>query len=192
MAAGQRIREHRDEILRVAAVHGAGNILLFGSVARGEDTPESDVDLGVDVTGDTTPWFPGSLIADLEALLGQRVQVVIRRSLSPLIRDAVLREAIVRNLQVPCESAQRIGDAHRERTPRSTGDRLPACETSWFTTTLRWILRRSGWSSRKISLRSRKRCAPSWLSWTRLSWTRRSRAPLIHSCCLAFSRYPVL
>ena len=94
MSAGQRIREHRDEILRVAALHGAGNVLLFGSVARGEDTSESDVDFLVDVTGDTTPWFPGSLIADLEHLLGQRVQVVIRRALSPLIRDAVLREAV--------------------------------------------------------------------------------------------------
>jgi uncharacterized protein len=94
MSAGQRIREHRDAILRVAANHGAGNVLLFGSVARGEDTPESDVDLLVDVVGDTTPWFPGSLIADLEQLLGRRVQVVIRRSLSPLIRDAVLREAV--------------------------------------------------------------------------------------------------
>jgi predicted nucleotidyltransferase len=94
MGAGQRIREQRDEILRVAALHGAGNVLLFGSVARGEDTLESDVDLLVDVTGDTTPWFPGSLIAALEQLLGQRVQVVIRRSLSPLIRDAVLREAV--------------------------------------------------------------------------------------------------
>jgi hypothetical protein len=94
MGAGERIREHRDEVLRVAAIHGAVNVLLFGSVARGEDTPESDVDFLVDVTGDTTPWFPGSLIADLEQLLGQRVQVVIRRSLSPLIRDAVLREAV--------------------------------------------------------------------------------------------------
>ena len=94
MNTGQCIRERRDEILRVAACHGAGNVRLFGSVARGEDTLESDVDLLVDVTGDTTPWFPGSLVADLERLLGQRVQVVIRRSLSPLIRDNVLREAV--------------------------------------------------------------------------------------------------
>jgi uncharacterized protein len=94
MGANNRIKEHRDEILLLAARHGAGNIRLFGSVARGEDTSESDVDLLVDVTGDTTPWFPGSLVADLEQLLGQRVQVVIRRSLSPLICDAVLREAV--------------------------------------------------------------------------------------------------
>jgi uncharacterized protein len=94
MSTLQPIRAHRDEILHVAARHGAGNIRLFGSVAREEDTPESDVDLLIDVTGETTPWFPGSLVADLERLLGRRVQVVIRRSLSPLIRDSVLREAV--------------------------------------------------------------------------------------------------
>jgi hypothetical protein len=88
------IRERRDEVLRVAARHGAGNVRLFGSAARGDDTPDSDIDLLVDVTGATTPWFPGSLTADLEQLLGKRVQVVIRRSLSPLIRDTVLREAV--------------------------------------------------------------------------------------------------
>jgi predicted nucleotidyltransferase len=94
MSTPQGIRERRNEILQVAARHGAGNVRLFGSVARGEDTLESDVDLLVDVTGETTPWFPGSLVADLEQLLGRRVQVVIRRSLSPLIRDSVLREAV--------------------------------------------------------------------------------------------------
>jgi predicted nucleotidyltransferase len=91
---GGQIREHRDEILRVATRHGAGNVRLFGSVARGEETPESDIDLLIDITGETTPWFPGSLAADLEQLLGRRVQVVIRRSLSHLIRDEVLREAV--------------------------------------------------------------------------------------------------
>ena len=94
MSTPQPIRERRDEILRVAARHGAGNVRLFGSVARGEDMLESDVDLLVDVTGATTPWFPGSLVADLEQLLGRRVQLVIRRSLSPLIQYSVLREAV--------------------------------------------------------------------------------------------------
>jgi predicted nucleotidyltransferase len=91
---GGQIGEHRDEILRLAARHGAGNVGIFGSVARGEETPESDVDFLIDVTGETTPWFPGSLAADLEQLLGRRVQIVIRRSLSHLIRDEVLREAL--------------------------------------------------------------------------------------------------
>lgn len=78
----------------MAAHHGAGNIFLFGSVARGEDRSESDIDLLIDVIGETTPWFPGSLAADLEELLHRPVQVVIRRSLSALIRDSVLREAV--------------------------------------------------------------------------------------------------
>jgi len=94
VSAREQIQQRREEILRVAASHGAGNVRLFGSVARGEETPESDVDLLIDVTGETTPWFPASLIADLEQLLRRPVQVVIYRSLSPLIRDAVLREAI--------------------------------------------------------------------------------------------------
>jgi hypothetical protein len=78
----------------VAARHGAGNVMFFGSMARGDDGPNSDVDLLIDITGETTPWFPGSLAVDLEELLGRPVQIVIRRSLSPLIRDAVLREAV--------------------------------------------------------------------------------------------------
>jgi predicted nucleotidyltransferase len=94
MKARERIQQRREEILRVAADHGAGNLRLFGSVARGEDTAESDVDLLIDVTGETTPWFPASLVADLEQLLIRRVQVVIHRSLSPLIREAVLRDAV--------------------------------------------------------------------------------------------------
>jgi predicted nucleotidyltransferase len=94
MSTASAIHELRDEDLRVAARHGAGNVRLFGSAARGEDTPDSDINLLIDVTGTTSPWFPGSLTADLEQLLGKRVQVVIRRSLSPLIREAVLREAV--------------------------------------------------------------------------------------------------
>jgi predicted nucleotidyltransferase len=94
MSITAQIKDRRDEILRINARHGAGNVRVFGSVARGEETPESDLDILVDVTGETTPWFPGSLAAGLEQLLGRRVQVVIRRSLSPLIRESVLREAV--------------------------------------------------------------------------------------------------
>ena len=52
------IHERRDEILRVAASHGAGNIRLFGSAVRGEDTPNSDIGLLVDVTGSQARGFP--------------------------------------------------------------------------------------------------------------------------------------
>lgn len=94
MRTVDKIQQHREEILQIASRHGAGNVRLFGSVARGDDTVDSDVDLLVEVTGETTPWFPGSLVADLESLLGRPVQVVIQRSLSPLIRENVLREAM--------------------------------------------------------------------------------------------------
>jgi hypothetical protein len=93
MRIADELRGRREEVLRVAARHGAGNVFVFGSVARGEETPDSDVDLLVDVVGEPTPWFPGGLVADLEDLLGRQVQVVIRRSLSPLIRESVLKDA---------------------------------------------------------------------------------------------------
>jgi predicted nucleotidyltransferase len=93
MSAADQLRQEREEIIRVADRHGAGNVFLFGSVVRGEETADSDIDLLVDVTGEPGPWFPGGLAADLQELLGRRVQVVIRRSLSPLIRDSVLKEA---------------------------------------------------------------------------------------------------
>ncbi len=93
MSVADQLRDRREEILRVAAKHGAANVFLFGSVARGEETADSDVDLLVDVAGDPTPWFPGGLVANLEDLLGRRIQVIVRRSLSPLIRESVLKDA---------------------------------------------------------------------------------------------------
>jgi len=93
MDVADQLRERREKILRVTAKHGAGNVAVFGSVARGEETADSDIDFLLDITGKPTPWFPGGLVADLEELLGRRVQVVLRRSLSPLIRDSVLKDA---------------------------------------------------------------------------------------------------
>jgi predicted nucleotidyltransferase len=88
-----QLRDKREEIIRVAARHGASNVFAFGSVARGEETADSDPDLLVDLVGEPSPWFPGGLVADLEDLLGSHVQVVVRRALSPLIRESVLKDA---------------------------------------------------------------------------------------------------
>ena len=85
--------EVREKIREIAARHGAGNLEVFGSAARGELRPDSDIDLLLDIVGQTTPWFPGGLALDLEELLGRPVQLVIRRSLSPLIRNSVLRDS---------------------------------------------------------------------------------------------------
>lgn len=87
------ISNRRADILRIAAKHGAGNVRVFGSRARGDATTDSDVDLLVDVVGETSPWFPGGLIADLENLLGCSVDVGSERELHPEIRERVLREA---------------------------------------------------------------------------------------------------
>ena len=86
--------QNRAKILEIARRHGVTRVRVFGSVARGEVRPSSDVDLLVDVGPNASPWFPGGLVADLEELLGMPVQVVTERGLNDLLRDHVLEEAI--------------------------------------------------------------------------------------------------
>jgi uncharacterized protein len=88
------IRTKREQILRLARRHGVTEVRVFGSMARGDAGPQSDVDLLVDVGPDPSPWFPGGLVAELEELLGRRVQVVTERGLDDLLRDRVLEEAV--------------------------------------------------------------------------------------------------
>jgi len=88
------IRANRAEILRIASKHGARNVRVFGSVARGDAGPDSDVDFLVDVEPVTSSWFPAGLILDLQNLLGRPVEVVTGRGLNALLRDEVLREAV--------------------------------------------------------------------------------------------------
>lgn len=94
MKIEEMITAKRDEIRRLAEQHGATNIRLFGSVVRGEARAESDVDLLVDVTAQTSSWFPIGLILDLEKLLGRRVEIVTERALNKDLREKVLREAV--------------------------------------------------------------------------------------------------
>jgi uncharacterized protein len=94
MMLEQLLHEKRDDIKRIAARHGAYNLRVFGSVARGEARPESDIDLLIDVGPTTSSWFPAGLILDLEDLLGRRVEVITEKALNPELRDHVLREAI--------------------------------------------------------------------------------------------------
>ncbi len=85
----------RDEIVKIATKHGAYNVRVFGSVARGEETPNSDIDFLVDYDlAKISPWFPGGLLADLEDLLGCKVDVVTEKGLHDLIRERILTEAI--------------------------------------------------------------------------------------------------
>jgi predicted nucleotidyltransferase len=88
----QFLHEKRDDILAIAAKHGAYNIRIFGSVVSGEAGPDSDIDFLVDAGPATSSWFPAGLILDLEKILGRRVEVVTEKALSPYIREYVIRE----------------------------------------------------------------------------------------------------
>lgn len=85
---------HRTDILGMARRHGAANVRVFGSVARGEANMDSDLDLIVEMEPQHSAFFPGGLVADLEDLLGARVHVVTEKSLHPLLRKDVIEEAV--------------------------------------------------------------------------------------------------
>jgi hypothetical protein len=87
------LREKRDEILRIAEKHGARNVRMFGSVVHGEATDNSDIDLLVDTSENTSPWFPAGLVEELAEILGRRVDVVTSNGLYWLLRRRILKEA---------------------------------------------------------------------------------------------------
>ncbi|MFZ5919953.1 MAG: nucleotidyltransferase family protein [Chloroflexota bacterium] len=87
------LKTRRKDILRLAKKHGVTSIRVFGSVARGESKPGSDIDFLVEVGPDRSPWFPAGLTNDLEDLLGLKVDVITQNSLHWYIRERVLSEA---------------------------------------------------------------------------------------------------
>lgn len=91
---GRRLRRHRRAIIEIAARRGARNVRVFGSVARGEDTDASDVDLLVDLDLGVGVVSLAGLCRELAAVLGVEVDVVPDVALKPGIRDEVLAEAI--------------------------------------------------------------------------------------------------
>jgi predicted nucleotidyltransferase len=87
------LRARRDEIVRIAAGRGAHNVRVFGSVARGEEQVNSDIDLLVDMEPGRTALDLSELILDLEEALGRNVDVVPNREASRIA--AVLRRTAV-------------------------------------------------------------------------------------------------
>jgi len=90
----RELQANRKKILEIAARHGAGNVRVFGSVARGESVPASDVDVLVDLEPNRSLFDLGALLEDLKTLLGCRVDIVTEKGLRARIRDRVLREAV--------------------------------------------------------------------------------------------------
>ena len=87
------LQAHRPKILELATRHGARNVRVFGSMARGDATPASDVDLLVEVEPGRTLLDVIALEQDLEDLLGRSVDVVTDGGLSPYLQARILAEA---------------------------------------------------------------------------------------------------
>jgi hypothetical protein len=94
MTIEQLVHEKRDQIQRIAAKHGARNIRVFGSVARGEAREDGDIDFLVDTGLVTSSWFPAGLVLDLEEVLGCKVEIVTEKGLSPFLKERILQEAL--------------------------------------------------------------------------------------------------
>ncbi len=87
------VEQNREAILRIAAHHGARNVRLFGSVARGNDRPDSDVDFLVEMDSDRSLLDLVGLGQDLEELLHRRVDVLTDESLHPALRQRIASDA---------------------------------------------------------------------------------------------------
>lgn len=93
MSTTVSIDDKRAEIRRIAERHGARNLRLFGSFARGEARPDSDLDLLIDLEPGRHLLDLVAIKLELEDLLGREVHVVTEGAISKYIRDEVLRTA---------------------------------------------------------------------------------------------------
>ncbi len=88
------IKTNREEILKIAAKHGASNVRIFGSVARGEADEKSDIDFLVEMELNRSLLDRVGLLLDLEKLLGRKVDVATERVLKDRIKERVLKDAV--------------------------------------------------------------------------------------------------
>ena len=88
------LASQRQDILEIAARYGARNVRIFGSMARGDAGPDSDLDILVDMEAGRSMFDLGGLLYDLQAFLGVDVDLVTEKGLRPRIRERVLREAV--------------------------------------------------------------------------------------------------
>jgi hypothetical protein len=93
MAIEQILKQKREDILKIASRYGAKKVRIFGSVVRGEDRPDSDVDFLVELEEGRSLMDLGGLLMDLQNLLGRNVDVVTEKGLHWYIKDQILREA---------------------------------------------------------------------------------------------------
>jgi predicted nucleotidyltransferase len=94
MSGLEKIRQNRDQILAIALKNGADRLRVFGSIARNEDRPDSDVDFLVTMLPGHDLLDMISLSQDLEELLHQKTDVVSEEEVSPYLRDRIFKEAV--------------------------------------------------------------------------------------------------
>ena len=94
MNLSQLLQQKRRQVLEIAEGHGARNVRLFGSVARGETTATSDLDLLIEMEPGRSLLDIVAIKQDLEELLGCKVDVITEAAISPYLRDKVLHEAV--------------------------------------------------------------------------------------------------
>ncbi|MBC8414490.1 MAG: nucleotidyltransferase family protein [Nitrospira sp.] len=88
------IMDRREDILSIARNFGAKSVRVFGSVARGDDNPESDLDIILEMEPGASLLDIIAIKQDIEELLDLHVDVVTESSISPYIRDKVIKEAV--------------------------------------------------------------------------------------------------
>ncbi len=93
MRPSEALSQHRSQIREIALRHRVSDVRVFGSALHGDDTPESDLDLLVEPTAQTTLMDIGAIQFELKQLLGIDVDVLTPNSLPASFRDQVLREA---------------------------------------------------------------------------------------------------
>ncbi len=94
MKPSDALRTNRAAIQQVVKAHRASNVRIFGSVARGEDGHDSDLDILIDPTSETTLFDIGAIRHELRKLLGVPVDVLTPMALPENVRESVLAEAV--------------------------------------------------------------------------------------------------
>ena len=94
MSQLDKLHRMRSGIYRIARKHHVRKVYVFGSCARQEETPESDIDILIEPTAEATLFDFMDIQDELEKLLGRKIDVVSKRGLHPYLREDVLKEAV--------------------------------------------------------------------------------------------------